>query len=277
MTPEVMVAARRALYVREMSALATADAGFGTMLRTWRTTRRMSQLDLASAAGVSSRHLSFIETGRARPSREMVVHLAEQLDVPLRARNALLTSAGFAPLYRETPLTAPEMAQARAAVDMVLQSHPYPAIAVDRRWDLVEANAPALALVQGVDASLLGPPLNVYRVSLHPDGLAPRIENFDEYAGHLLSRLQHQVAVSADPDLAALLQEVQGYVGRAPVVALSPADVLLPMRLRVGSQVLSLMSTITVFGTPVDITLAELALELFFPADAATAVALTSP
>src|SRR3954468_24465144 len=224
-----------------MTALATADAGFGTMLRSWRSTRRMSQLELASAAGVSSRHLSFIETGRARPSREMVVHLAEQLEVPLRERNGLLTAAGFAPLYRETPLTAPEMDAARAAIDLVLQSHPYPAIAVDRRWDLVNANAPAMALVEGVDPALLGPPLNVYRVSLHPDGLRPRIENFDEYADHLLARLQHQVAVSADDDLAALLEEMRGYVGRRhPTVSVPSAQVLLPMRLRRGDHVLSL-------------------------------------
>jgi transcriptional regulator with XRE-family HTH domain len=258
-----------------MTALATADAGFGTMLRTWRSTRRMSQLELASAAGVSSRHLSFIETGRARPSREMVVHLAEQLDVPLRERNGLLTAAGFAPLYRETPLTAPEMDAARAAVDLILERHPYPAIAVDRRWDLVNANAQALALVEGVDPALLGPPLNVYRVSLHPDGLRPRIENFDEYADHLLARLQHQVAVSADDDLVELLDEMRGYVGRRhPTVTVPSAQVLLPMRLRMGDHVLSMMSTISVFGTPVDITLAELALEMFFPADAQTAALL---
>src|SRR5215212_5870927 len=164
-----------------MTALAVADSSFGTMLRTWRSTRRMSQLELASAAGVSSRHLSFIETGRARPSREMVVHLAEQLDVPLRERNGLLTAAGFAPLYRETPLSAPEMEQARAAIDRVLQTHPYPAIAVDRKWDVVNANDRALMLVDGLPADVLGPTLNVYRVCLHPDGLASRIENYDEY------------------------------------------------------------------------------------------------
>ena len=235
----------------------------------------MSQLELASAAGVSSRHLSFIETGRARPSREMVVHLAEQLDVPLRERNSLLTAAGFAPLYRETPLSAPEMDAARAAIDLILQSHPYPAVAVDRRWDLVNANAPAFALVDGVDPALLGPPLNVYRVTLHPDGLRSRIMNFDEYAAHMLARLQHQVSVSADDDLAALLEEVRGYVGNIPATAHVPsAQVLLPMRLRVGEHVLSMMSTISVFGTPVDITLAELALEMFFPADAETAAFL---
>src|SRR4051794_14957531 len=258
-----------------MTALATADSAFGSMLRTWRSTRRMSQLELASVAGVSSRHLSFIETGRARPSREMVVHLAEQLDVPLRERNGLLTAAGFAPLYRETPLTDPEMDAARTAIDLILQRHPYPAIAVDRRWDLVNANMSALALVEGVDPALLGPPLNVYRVSLHPDGLRPRIENFDEYADHLLARLQHQVAVSADEELVDLLEEMRDLVGRRhPSVVVPSAHVLLPMRLRTGDRVLSMMSTISVFGTPVDITLAELALELFFPADAETAALL---
>ena len=258
-----------------MTALATADAGFGTMLRTWRSSRRMSQLELASVAGVSSRHLSFIETGRARPSREMVVHLAEQLDVPLRERNTLLTAAGFAPLYRETPLTAPEMDAARAAIDLILQSHPYPAIAVDRRWDLVNANGPALALVEGVDPALLSPVINVYRVSLHPDGLQSRIVNFDEYAAHMIARLQHQVSVSNDDDLAELLEEMRGYVGSIPATVHVPsAQVLLPMRLRVGDHVLSMMTTISVFGTPVDITLAELALEMFFPADAETAALL---
>ncbi len=247
------------------------------MLRSWRTNRRMSQLALASAAGVSARHLSFIETGRARPSREMVVHLAEQLDVPLRERNTLLTAAGFAPMYRERPLDAPEMSQARAAIDLVLQGHPYPAIAVDRRWNLVTANDRAMTLIDGVDADLLGPPLNVYRVTLHPDGMRSRIENFDEYAEHLLARLQHQVAVSADVELAELLDEMTGYVGPLePRGWTSAADVFLPMRLRVGDRVLSMMSTISVFGTPVDITLAELAIEMFFPADAET-VAFLGP
>ncbi|HVM53946.1 MAG TPA: helix-turn-helix transcriptional regulator [Acidimicrobiales bacterium] len=259
-----------------MTALATAGSDFGTMLRTWRATRRMSQLELASAAGVSSRHLSFIETGRSRPSREMVVHLAEQLDVPLRERNALLNAAGFAALYRETALTAPEMEQARAAIDLVLERHPFPAIAVDRRWDLVSANDRAFALVDGVDPALLGPPLNVYRVSVHPDGLRPRIENFDEYADHLLSRLQHQVAVSADPELVELLEEIRDLVGRRhPNTHLSPSQVLLPLRIRTGDRVLSFMSTIAVFGTPVDITLAELAIETFFPADSETAALLS--
>ena len=260
-----------------MTALATADSDFGTMLRTWRATRRMSQLELASAAGVSSRHLSFIETGRSRPSREMVVHLAEQLDIPLRERNTLLNAAGFAPIYRETALTAPEMEQARKAIELVLRQHPYPAVAVDRRWDLVDANDQAMAFVDGIDPALLGPPLNVYRVSVHPDGLRPRLVNFDEYADHLLSRLQHQVAVSADPELIDLLEEIRELIGRRhPHVHMSPSQVLLPMRVRAGDQVLSLMSTISVFGTPVDITLAELAIEMFFPADAATAAYLSA-
>ena len=167
------------------------------------------------------------------------------------------------------------MEQARAAIDLVLQTHPYPAIAVDRKWDLVNANDKALALTDGVDPALLGPPLNVYRVSLHPDGLRPRIVNFDEYADHLLSRLRHQVAVSADPELVELLDEMYGYVGRRqPLTAVAPSQVLLPMQLRLGDTVLSFMSTIAVFGTPVDITLAELAIETFFPADAATAAFL---
>ena len=249
----------------------------GDLLRAWRAKRRLSQLEVGLTAGVSARHLSFIETGRARPSREMVVHLAEQLDVPLRERNVLLNTAGFAALYRETPLSAPEMEQARAAIELVLRRHPYPAIAVDRRWDLVDANEPALSFVDGVDPSLLGPPMNVYLVSVHPDGLRPRIENFDQYADHLLSRLQHQVAVSADADLAALLEEVRTLVGRRHAhVHHSPSEVLLPIRLRTGDRMLSFLTTISVFGTPVDITLAELAIEMFFPADADTAAYFAS-
>src|SRR4051795_11472060 len=216
MTSEV-VAVPPCLPLRSVAMRTSAETAgsppLGELLRHWRGRRRRSQLDLASRSGVSSRHLSFVETGRSRPSREMVVHLAEQLDVPLRERNGLLTAAGFAPLYRETPLTDPEMDAARTAIDLILERHPYPAIAVDRRWDLVNANVPALALVEGVDPALLGPPLNVYRVSLHPDGLRPRIENFDEYADHLLARLQHQVAVSADEELVELLEEMRGYIG----------------------------------------------------------------
>jgi transcriptional regulator with XRE-family HTH domain len=235
----------------------------------------MSQLDLASAAGVSTRHLSFIETGRAKPSREMVVHLAEQLEVPNRERNTMLVAAGFAPLYSETPLAAPEMDAARAVIDQLLETHPYPAIAVDRRWDLVNANAAAFALIEGLDQSLLGPPLNIYRITLHPDGLQSRIVNFDEYAAHMLARLQQQVTMSADPELIALLDESRSYVGHLPASAHLPsAQVLLPMRLRMGDEVLSLTSTISVFGAPVDVTLAELTLEMFFPADAATTAIL---
>src|SRR3954471_10990745 len=217
----------------------------GLLLRDWRRRRRLSQLDLALDAGVSTRHLSFIETGRARPSREMVVHLAEQLDVPLRERNGLLTAAGFAPLYRETPLSAPEMEQARSAIDLILQRHPYPAVAVDRRWDVVNANDAAFALVEGVDPALLGPPLNVYRITLHPNGLRSRIVNFDEYADHMIARLQQQVAASADPQLIELQEEMRDYVGnRPPSVHVPTAQVLLPMRLRVGDAVVSMMSTI---------------------------------
>jgi transcriptional regulator with XRE-family HTH domain len=238
----------------------------------------MSQLDLASVAGVSTRHLSFIETGRAKPSREMVVHLAEQLEVPNRERNTLLVAAGFAPLYSETPIDAPEMGAARAVIDQLLETHPYPAIAVDRRWDLVNANPAAFAFIEGVDEELLGPPLNIYRITLHPKGLQPRVENFDEYAAHMVARLQQQVSLSADPELASLLDEVQGYVGDLPVSAHLPtAQVLLPMRLRVGEHVLSMTSTISVFGAPVDVTLAELTLEMFFPADAATTALLAGP
>src|SRR4051812_19403578 len=211
-----------------MSRTLTADP-FGSALRTWRTVRRMSQLDLASVAGVSTRHLSFIETGRAKPSREMVVHLAEQLEVPNRERNTLLVAAGFAPLYSETPIDAPEMDTARAVIAQLLETHPYPAIAVGPRRALVNGNPAAFAFIEGVDDERLGPPLNLYRITLHPKGLQPRVVNFDEYAAHMVARLQQQVALSADPELAALLDEVRGYVGNLPASAHLPtAQVLLP-------------------------------------------------
>lgn len=235
--------------------------------------RRLSQLQLATAAEVSARHLSFVETGRARPSREMVIHLSEHLDIPFRDRNALLLAAGFAPLYQERPLSAPEMDAVRDAVEMVVTRHePYPAIAVDRHWNVVMANDSAMMLVQALPAELLGPPLNVYRVSLHPDGMAAVVTNFDEYALHLVARLRHEVSLTGDAELASLLEEVECYptVQRLGVVVPSRGDVVLPMRLRLPVGELALFSIISTFGTPVDVTVSELAIESFFPADDAT-------
>ncbi len=185
---------------------------FGAHLRHWRTHRRLSQLDLAQEAEVSTRHLSYVETGRAAPSREMVLRLAERLDVPLRERNALLVAAGFAPMYRQRSLDDPAMAAARRAVDLVLKGHePFPALAVDRHWNLVAHNALVPLLMAGASPELLKPPINVLRLSLHPDGLAPRIANLAQWRAHLLERLQQQIAATGDAVLQALHDELAAY------------------------------------------------------------------
>jgi len=254
-------------------------ARVGDLLRDWRHRRRLSQLDLAIAAEVPPRHLSFVETGRSKPSRELLLHLAEHLEVPLRERNHLLLAAGYAPVHAETPLDAAPMGPVRAALDQILAGHePYPAVVVDQRWDLVTANAPALGiLADGVAPSLMAPPVNVIRVCLHPDGLAPRIVNLAEYSQHLMIRLHRQALLSQDPGLAALLDEMKEYPGveSAASSAVDESSLLfVPLRLRVGEAVLSFFSTIATFGTALDITLAELAIEQFFPADPQTAAAL---
>ena len=229
-------------------------------------------------ANVSARHLSFVETGRSRASREMVLHLAEQLDVPLRERNAMLVAGGFAPVYRESSLDEPDLASVRHAISVMLENHaPMPALVVDRRWDMVDANAGAVLFLAFVPESLLGPPLNVIRISLHPDGLAPNIVNFEEYAAHTVDRLRRQLAASGDRDLAALLDEVLTYprVSDAAHGHRPPAGVVLPVQFRhPDGSVLSFFTTMTVFGAPLDITLAELAVESFFPADEFTADAV---
>jgi transcriptional regulator with XRE-family HTH domain len=250
----------------------------GRQLREWRQRRRLSQLDLALEAEISTRHLSFVETGRSQPSRDMVLHLCEQLDVPLRERNRLLVAAGYAPMFPQRTLDDPALRHARAAVDLVLKGHePYPALAVDRAWTLVAANAAVAPLLTGAAPDLLAAPVNVLRLSLHPRGLAPRIENLAEWRAHILERLRRQLDATADAVLAALLEELHGYpapVSRAPVRHEQYGGVVVPMRLSSEAGVLSFFSTTTVFGTPVDVTLAELAIEAFFPADAATAEAL---
>ena len=259
--------------------MATAQP-VGDLLREWRQRRRMSQLDLASEAEISTRHLSFLETGRAQPSRDMVLHLAEQLEVPLRDRNMLLVAAGFAPVFVERSLQDPALQAARKAVDLVLTGHePYPALAVDRHWTMVASNRAVAPIVAAANAALLQPPVNVLRLSLHPDGLAPRIVNLPEWRAHLLHRLRRQVEVSADPVLADLLRELASDpvsqrtpASRAP--ASETAGVMVPVQFATDQGTLSFFSTTTVFGTPLDITLSELALEAFFPADPATAQAL---
>lgn len=247
----------------------------GDLLREWRQRRRLSQLDLACEAEISTRHLSFLETGRSRPSREMVLHLAEQLDVPLRDRNILLHAAGYAAVFPERPLDDPALLIARQAIDQVLAGHdPYPALAVDRHWTLIAANDATQRLMADVHASLLQPPINVLRVALHPAGLAPRTANLAEWRAHLLFRLRRQIEVSGDPVLGRLLRELSEYPAPQEAHDTDRAGIAVPFRLIIGDGVLEFFSTITVFGTPVDITLSELALEAFYPANAATAETL---
>jgi transcriptional regulator with XRE-family HTH domain len=261
------------------STSAPAAAPAGQLLREWRVRRRMSQLDLASTAGISARHLSFVETGRSRPSREMLLHLAENLEVPLRERNPLLIAAGFAPTYQATDFDAPEMRSVREVVERILEAHePYPAILVDRRWQLVSANTAATVLVDGVAPELLEAPVNVLRTSLHPKGLAPRIANLAQWSVHIFDNLRRQVAVTGDEELRELERELVGYLDdmgvSVPAAGESPRAIATPMRLRTDSGELALMTMISTFGTALDITLAELSLETFLPADAATAAAL---
>lgn len=260
------------------SAPASSPLAFGPLLREWRQRRRLSQLDLAMDADISTRHLSYVETGRATPSRAMVLHLAEQLEVPLRERNALLTAAGYAPLYPERTLDDPALQVARQMVERLLKAHePHPALAVDRHWNMLAHNQQVLLLMQGIAPELTQPPVNVLRVSLHPQGVAPRIVNLLGWREHLFERLRRQIAISADPVLVALLQELQAYPVPEGADAHEhiPANaVAVPLQLRTPAGVLSFLSTITVFGTPVDVTLSELALETFFPSDDFTTQAM---
>jgi transcriptional regulator with XRE-family HTH domain len=249
----------------------------GDLVRDWRQRRRLSQMDLALEVGVSARHLSFVETGRSRPSPELVETIAEELEVPLRERNHLLLAAGYAPRYRQRELDDPEMRFAVDSVQRMLDAHdPYPGVLIDRQWNVVRANAAAGALTTGLPESLLGPPLNVYRVCLHPDGLAARTVNFPDWAHYLLGQLERSVVLTADPALQALLDEVRAYPNVAAmldehdVMARDEPPLLVPLRLRAGDVELALFTTLTTFGTPRDITLDELAVELFYPADDAT-------
>ncbi|HEY9235474.1 MULTISPECIES: helix-turn-helix domain-containing protein [Phenylobacterium] len=258
----------------------TAQAiAVGDHLRQWRQRRRLSQLDLALDAEISTRHLSFLETGRAQPSREMVLRLAEHLEIPLRERNTILVSAGFAPMFPQRSLNDPALAAARKAVELILTGHePHPALVVDRGWNLVSANRMIAPLLEGVEADLLAGPVNVLRLTLHPRGLAPRIANLHEWRTHLLDRLRREVQLTADPGLADLLTELKAYPipgGQTPRKASDEyGGVAAPFQLHTQLGLLSFFSTTTVFGTPVDVTLAELTLETFFPADAATAEAV---
>jgi len=231
-------------------------------------------------AEISQKHLSFIESGRSAPSRDMVLALAEHLGVPLRERNAMLLAAGFAPIFRDRPLSDPALAGALATVERLLKAHePFPALTVDRHWTMISANAAVAPLLAAVDPALMKPPINVLRVSLHPRGLAPLIVNLAEWRAHLLERLRRQIRILRDPTLEALARELTAYPGgaaRATSHGASSAanDIAVPLRLRTHGGVLSFLSTVTVFGTPIEITLSELSLESFYPADPETAAAL---
>jgi transcriptional regulator with XRE-family HTH domain len=255
-------------------------APLGTQLREWRSRRRMSQMDLALDTDISTRHLSFIETGRSKPSAQMLQRIADRLEVPHRARNALLLAAGYAPDYQERPLDSPEMAGVRAIVEHVLKGHePYPALAVDRHWNLVAANGAIAILTAQVAPALLAPPVNVLRIALHPEGLAPQIVNYGEWRAHILERIDVQIATSADTGLIALRDELAGYAVRSDDHSAEHRDshassIAVPLILDTDAGRISFVSTVTIFGTPVDITLSELAIEAFFPADAESAALL---
>ncbi|MEU8132221.1 helix-turn-helix domain-containing protein [Streptodolium elevatio] len=266
----------------------------GALLREWRQRRRLSQLDLSLLADTSARHLSYLETGRALPSRSMVLRLSEALDVPLRERNVLLMAADYAPAYRESSLDDEDMAAIRAALDMMMKAHePYPAVVVDRLWNLVAGNGALGVLMDGIPDHLLAPVPNVFRLMLHPEGLAARLANLDQVRDLTLTRLRRQVEATGDAELRALYDEVSTYPDPAPPAALAdgsapphpdagwpdtpaarPSPIQVPIRVRTPVGVLSMFGTMTTFGTPADVTLSELAIELFYPLDEFTAAML---
>jgi transcriptional regulator with XRE-family HTH domain len=253
---------------------APATPPVGRLLREWRERRRISQLDLSIQAEISARHLSFVETGRSRPTPAMILRLSEQLDVPLRERNALLLAGGYAPAYPEHSLDEPELARLRAALRQILAGHePYPALVVNRWWEMLDGNAAVAVLTEGCDPALLAPPVNALRLSLHPDGMAPHIANLPEWRAHILEKLHRQVRTTRDPRLADLHDELAAYPGGA---AERPelTDVAVPLRLRHADRELAFFSMTAVVGAPLDVTVAEVAIESFYPADAETAEAL---
>ncbi|WP_432164449.1 helix-turn-helix domain-containing protein [Streptomyces sp. bgisy031] len=259
------------------------QSGIGPLLREWRERRRVSQLELALRADSSARHLSFVETGRSRPSEELVLRLAEHLDVPVRERNALLLAAGYAPRFAETPLDDPSMGALREGLERLLHGYePYPALVVDATYTVIAANRGIAMLMEGIPESLLTPPLNAMRLTLHPEGLAPRIRNLREWRGHLLAQMERQIALDRSEALRAVYDEVKAY----PVADRAGDDhgeggeavpyFALPMVIEHGGQVLSFVSSISTFNTPMDVTVAELAIETFLPADPATVKYLRS-
>jgi transcriptional regulator with XRE-family HTH domain len=256
-----------------------ASQTIGGLLREWRERRRVTQLELALEAGVSARHLSFVETGRSKPGREMLLRVLQRLEVPFREQNRLLLAAGHAPAFPERSLEEPELQPVRDALDVILRSHePYPAVAVDRAWNLVAANAPmsALAALVEVDPALLEPPINVMRLGLHPRGLAPLMVNLGDWHAHWLERLDRQLAATGYKELAALIEEIAGYPApepeRDPAFRLGGSEILGPVRWHGphGSE-LSFFGMFATFDTPFEVTTSELAIELLFPADRATA------
>ena len=254
-----------------------SDLKFGEQLRDWRRRRRLSQLDLAAEADLSTRHLSFVETGRAKPSREMVLRLSDALELPLRSRNELLIAAGYAPSFPERSLNDAAEAEARVVVQRVLDAHmPFPALAVDRHWQLIMHNDAVGALMAGAAPHLLERPMNVLRLSLHPEGLARQIDNLAEWKRHVLERLRHQIGQSGDPVLERLIEELRSYPAPASKMPSTGDGALIAVPLILNSPLgkLSFISTTTVFGTPVEVTLSELAIESFFAADEETAARL---
>ncbi|MFI7411905.1 helix-turn-helix domain-containing protein [Streptomyces sp. NPDC049627] len=257
------------------------DQGVGPLLRAWREQRRVSQLELALRADSSARHISFIETGRSRPSEEMVLRLAEHLDVPVRERNALLLAAGYAPRYPETPLDDPALDALRAGMERLIQGYePYPALVVDAMYTVHAANRGILMLLDGIPGHLLEPPLNAMRLTLHPEGLAPRIRNLREWRGHLLAQMDRQIALRRSEPLRRLYEEVAAYPVPEETTPAEPAEDVphfaLPLQIEHEGRVLSFISSISTFNTPMDVTVAELAIETLLPADPATVKYLQS-
>jgi transcriptional regulator with XRE-family HTH domain len=287
MTPEVMGERTSAAYgwsrdegvttLEQTSRPPVPAAGrqshVGKLLRTWRERRRLTQLDLALAADVSTRHISYVETGRSKPTSAMILHLSDQLEIPLRERNILLLAGGYAPAYPEHELNSPPMSVVNDAINSVLEGHePYPAVVVDRHWELVAANTASAVLTEGAAAHLLEPPVNVLRLSLHPDGMAPRIVNLWDWRDHILHRLAHQAQTTGDAQLRELHDELAGYPGgRLDATGGGGPAIVVPLRYRTPHGELSFFSATTVFGTPLDVTVAELAIEAFYPADPGTA------
>jgi transcriptional regulator with XRE-family HTH domain len=253
---------------------------FGDMLREWRQRRHLSQLELSARTGVSSRHLSYIETGRSRPSRQMILYLTENLNIPLRERNALLLAAQYAPVYSHRALddNGSDMRYVREAIERLLASHdPYPAFVIDRQWEVVARNASTAVLLDDVAPELLIPPVNALRLALHPSGLAPRIVNLTEWSAYLLRRLDHQILATADPGLTKLAGEARGYPGVAEPgqeAGNSTDRVFVPLRIMTGGRELRFLNMVATFGTALDVAAAELVIEAFYPADPGTSLAL---